>query len=132
MSGTLESPPESGWVLVLVPVNRPADAITMLGSTATEVMGDPALTTVVRSWEERFGAVVTTVAGGGLGLAVANPPRDDDQSLSLAAEQTAFAPEQGEVSGPGELAGLASRLRTGAPGPGVARSRYFWVFGWPD
>jgi Domain of unknown function (DUF4253) len=131
-SGTLTSAPESGWVLLLVPVNRPADVITMLGFIQSEVMPEEALTAVVRSWEERFSAVVTTVGPGGLGLAVGEPPRGADQALTLAAEQTAFAPEHGEVNGPEELPNLGERLHTGSPGFGVNRSRHFWAFGWPD
>ena len=93
------------------PVSRPADVISRVGFIETKVMSDEALTTVVRSWEERFGAVVTTVGPGTLGLSIGAPPRDRDQALTLAAEQTAFAPEDGEVLGPDDLPALA-RLPT--------------------
>ena len=126
-----EAMPEAGWVVILVPVSRPADVISMVGFIETKVMSDEALTTVVRSWEERFGAVVTTVGPGTLGLSIGAPPRDRDQALTLAAEQTAFAPEDGEVLGPDDLPALARRLRGGSPELGL-RSRSFWAFGWPD
>jgi hypothetical protein len=126
-----EMRPEAGYVVILVPVNRPADVISMVGFMATEVMSDESLTSVVRSWEERFGAVVTVVEPGYLGLSVGAPPRNADQALKLAAEQTAFAPEDGEVLGPDDLPDLARRLRSGSPGLGV-RSRNFWAFAWPD
>jgi uncharacterized protein DUF4253 len=122
---------ESGWVLILVPAHRPADVISMVGSVATEVMPDEALTAVVRSWEERFRAVVTTIGPGMLGLSVGAPPRSPDQALTLAAELTAFSPEDEEVMGPDDLPALARRLRSGPPDPTV-QSRDFWEFGWPD
>lgn len=122
-SRTLES--TAGQVLLLVPVNRPADAITMLGFIQSEVASDPDLTAVARSWEQRFAAVVTTIGPGTLGLAVGRPPGDADQALALAAEQDAFAPEQGAGEGPT----LAKALRADGPGD---RARGFWAFGWPD
>jgi Domain of unknown function (DUF4253) len=131
-SGTLQSTPEAGWVVVLVPVNRPADVIAMLGFVETEVMSDEALTAVVRSWEERFGAVVTSVGPGELGLAVGSPPRDAEQAVMLAAEHVTFAPEEGMVSGREDLPGLARMLRAGAPRGDGTRSPHFWLFGWPD
>jgi hypothetical protein len=127
-----EGPPDFGWVVMLVPSNRPADVFSVLGPEQTEVMTDDALTSVLRSWEERFGTVVTTLGPGTLGLVVDAPPRTEGQALRLAAEQAAFAPEDGEqVFQPGGLDDLAARLRSGEPGD-TLRSRNFWEFGWPD
>ncbi len=124
--------PNTGLVLLLVPCHRPADAISVLGPAMTEVMSDDALTAVLRSWEERFGAVLTIMGPGDLGVAVA-PPRNHDQTRVLAAEQFAFAPEDDLSYGPygPDLSGLARRLLADEP---IAdeRSRHFWRFGWPD
>ncbi len=61
----------SGSSLLLVPANRPADVLSVLGGLiATEVMSDAELTAVARSWEERFGTVVV-----GIGAGVARPGR---------------------------------------------------------
>ena len=123
--------PTTGSVVMLVPVNRPADVASVLGLQVTEVMSDDALTAVLRSWEERFRAVVTTVGAGTLGLVVDAPPSSQRDARKLAAEQAAFAPEADELTAPGGLEALATRLRSGAP-QAELRSRLFWSFGWPD
>ena len=123
-SRTLEST-AAGRCCRWSPVNRPAEAITMLGFIYSEVGSDPDLTAVARSWEQRFAAVVTTIGPGTLGLAVGRPPGDADQALALAAEQDAFAPEQRRRRRPT----LAQALRADGPGD---RARGFWAFGWPD
>jgi hypothetical protein len=122
-SDTLEA--STGQVLVLVPANRPADAVAVLGTIQTEVLSDRQFTTVLRSWEERFGAVVTMVGPDVLGLSVGRPPRDLGQARRLVAEQDAFAPEDGD----GLDTDDARALLQGATG---GRSRDFWRFGWPD
>jgi len=126
------APGAEGWVLMLVPANRPADALSVIGAEMTEVMSDEEMTAVLRSWEERFGAVVTSLSAGALGLVVNDPPDEVGQSLQLAAEHAAFAPEDENLTGPTALSDLADRLREGEPGPGLTRSRHFWNFGWPD
>ena len=69
------SAPDFGYVLLLVPANRPADVLSVLGGLiATEVMSDAELTAVARSWEERFGTVVVGIGAGVLELAVGSPP----------------------------------------------------------
>jgi hypothetical protein len=72
--------------LLLVPCNRPADAITTLGGVAGD-SDAPVISTALRSWEQRFGAVVYEVAPALVRLSVARPPQDLDQALKLAAEQ---------------------------------------------
>jgi hypothetical protein len=128
ISKVLQSPADAGWVLILVPVNRPADAITMLGVAETEIMSDARLTAVARSWEERFGAVLASVGPGGLGFAVSDAPRSAKQALALAAEQNVFSPDNAES----DEAGLAQTLLNGAPGQADTGWKGFWDFGWPD
>ncbi|MDA0160952.1 DUF4253 domain-containing protein [Solirubrobacter ginsenosidimutans] len=85
--------PADQYALLLVPVNRPADVLSLLGGfIATDYMSDAELTAVARSWEERFGAVVTGVESGGLTLSVPAPPRREDAAL-LAREHNAFIPD---------------------------------------
>ena len=116
---------------MLVPVNRPADVLSVLGPQMTEVMSDDALSAVLRSWEGRFGAIVTTLGAGTLGLVAEAPPRSSDDARRLAAEQAAFAPEDDELTVRDGLDALAARLRSGPPRRDL-RSKHLWHFGWPD
>lgn len=99
----------NGWVLMLVPANRPADAIGITGMQQSEVMSDLAIDAVVRSWEERFGAIVTAVGPGVVALVVDRPPTSADDARRLAAEQLALAPDDDPNTDP-----------------------RFWELGWPD
>jgi hypothetical protein len=101
--------PSNGWVLMLVPCNRPADAIGITGVQQSEVMPDVAIDAIVRSWEHRFGAIVTAVGPGVVALVVDRPPPNADDARRLAAEQLALAPDDDPNTG-----------------------RQFWEFGWPD
>jgi hypothetical protein len=123
-----EPPPPGGWMVLLVPANRPADAISVLHMQTTEWFSDYAVTAVLRSWEERFGAVLCAMSPGGVELAVAAPPRDEEQARRLAAEQAAFAPED---DGTDDLDALARQLRSNRIIRGLTSARY-WAFGWPD
>jgi hypothetical protein len=124
----MERPPPGGWIVMLVPVNRPADVHSVLGLWVTEYYSVPEFTSVLRSWEERFGAVVSAFSPGTVELAVGAPPHDDEQALRLAAEHAAFAPED-EIAT--DLEGLPGRLRSTRIVPGDTSARY-WVLGWPD
>lgn len=75
--------------LLLVSCNRPADAIAAMGYVPGEIAVEQAAT-VLRSWEERFGAVTTSFFGT-VELAVAAPPRSFDHALRVGAEHYAFA-----------------------------------------
>jgi hypothetical protein len=116
-------------VLLLVPCNRPADVLSVLGPEMSGVMTDDALTAVLRSWEQRFGAVVTAVGAGTLGVVVDAPPRNREQAQRLAAEQIAFAP--GDDRATYGVSVLARVLRSAAPNPD-GRWQHYWEFGWPD
>lgn len=115
----IQRPPPGGWVLVLVPVNRPADVVRVLDLETTEHFTQAELATVLRSWEERFGAVLSALTASTAELAVAARPADDEQARRLAAEHAAFAPED---EGTFDREALARAL---------AESRH-WAFGWPD
>jgi transposase len=93
--------------LMIVPCNRPADCIALIGGLAVEV--DAAeISAVIRSWEERFGAVLVAVEPSYASLAITAPPRVPEQALAAAAEQLAFCPP--EMVEPGTLEQLGSSL----------------------
>ncbi len=105
-------------VIMLVPVNRPADVLSVLGGLIdTEYYTDTQLAAVARSWEERFGAVPVTLEPGGLVMHVQAPPRDPDDAALLAHELRVFAPDE-----PYALGTLTSMIMHGDP----------WAFSWPD
>jgi hypothetical protein len=114
--------PGAQLMLILAPVNRPADVLSALGGfIGTEYLSDAELTAVVRSWAERFGAIVTVMGPGSLDLAVGAPPRSPGQAFRLAQEYNALQPDNGDSD---DLDGhrLAARL------PAMKT----WEFGWPD
>jgi hypothetical protein len=81
--------------LLLVPCARPADVVARIGlicGTAYSGVEDPALvSSVLRSWERRFDAVLVALAPRAVILAVGGPPTDLDNALKIAAEHRAFA-----------------------------------------
>lgn len=78
--------------LALVPADRPADVITALGWTGPCNYGTDlaALSAVLRTWEERFGAVLVRVEEATLWLSVAAPPRTARHAQRIAAEHFSF------------------------------------------
>jgi predicted DNA-binding WGR domain protein len=81
--------------LGLVAVTRPAD---VLGATqwsgAANYDLDPAdMSTVLRSWEERFDAYVVGLGWDTLIVAVGDPPQDRNAATGIAAEHLAFCPD---------------------------------------
>jgi predicted DNA-binding WGR domain protein len=81
--------------LGLVAVHRPADILDTVGwMGAANYDGDPLdMTTVLRSWEQRFDAYVIGLGPDTLNLAVGRPPRDLDSATAIAAEHYAFCPD---------------------------------------
>ena len=117
--------------LLLVPCNRPADAITMLGGMGGEVEG-PVISAVLRSWEERFSAVVYEVEPDLVMLAVGAPPTTGEHALRVAAEHMAFCPPD-DGGAPGSLRKLADALLTNTETVVRERtSRTCWYVGWYD
>ncbi|WP_240157393.1 DUF4253 domain-containing protein [Pseudonocardia broussonetiae] len=81
--------------LALVPGIRPADAVAVLRWRGTcnrhdDVAG---LSAVLRSWEERFGALLVQIDFMTLWLTVAAPPRTPQECRAVAAEHFAFCPD---------------------------------------
>ena len=119
--------------LLLVPCNRPADAITMLGGLASEVEA-PVISAVLRSWEERFSAIAYELAPDLVKLSVAAPPATQEHALLVAAEHMAFCPPpDGGV--PGALRKVANGLvaaEEGSTEENYRSSRERWYVGWYD
>lgn len=83
--------------LALVDAARPADIPAVLGWAGAcnyDHQDLASICAVLRSWEERFGAVVVTINGPTLLLAVADPPTSRDESERVASEHFAFCPDQ--------------------------------------
>jgi hypothetical protein len=117
--------------LLLVPCNRPADAITMLGGLG--VVAPPVISAVLRSWEERFSAIAYEVAPDLVKLAVEGPPTSEEHALLVAAEHMAFCPpDDGGV--PGALRKVAKTLVTSETSTleSYRSSRERWYVGWYD
>jgi hypothetical protein len=104
-------PPELGESsrLLLVPCNRPADAITQVGGLGSET-APATISAVFRSWEQRFGAVVCAVGPGLALLSASADTSGERQTELLAAELMAFAPGE-SGSTPGGFAALVAHLR---------------------
>lgn len=106
--------------LLMVPCNRPADALTALAFVG-EGFRSEHLSAILRLWEERFGAVVAVVDPGYTFLGVEAPPQTFPHALLLAAEQFAVA-SQSDPDLHGSLAGYAKVL-LGNPVWGVSWRR---------
>lgn len=108
-------------LLGLVPVTRPADVPAAvgwfgMGNASDDVVG---LSAVLRSWEDRFGAVLVRMGRATLDVAVAAPPWESSECVAIAAEHFAFCGDT--FSGnPGTLRDYANLLR--------GRTR--WSFWW--
>src|SRR5262249_8345798 len=81
--------------LGLIPVTRPADAVTAIGWTGPRNCSNDAapLSAVPRSWEDRFGAYVVGIGFDTLAVAVERPPESEAAALAVAAEHFAFCPD---------------------------------------
>lgn len=77
----------------LAAAGRPADVVAMVGWETTDAWDNwlPALSAVLRSWEDRFGARLLQLGPGAeIRLLVSRPPRSGAQILLTAAELWAF------------------------------------------
>jgi hypothetical protein len=81
--------------LGLVPANRPADVLPLIGWSGFVHGADGALplAAVLRSWEDRFGARLLEVGFAEIRLLVERPPRTAEAAQRLAAEQFVFCNE---------------------------------------
>lgn len=107
--------------LAIVPGERPTDVITALGWTGPCNQGTDlaALSAVLRSWEERFGAVLVRVDAATLWMSVAAPPRTSEHAERIAAEHFCFCRDVDEQD-PRPLRSYAAEL--------IGRST--WRFWW--
>jgi uncharacterized protein DUF4253 len=127
-----EHPPDPQ---VLVPCNRPADALTVLGY-ATIGFDEPQIGAMLRSWEERFAAVPVELGPVYVTLAVAAPPTTREQALRLAAEHHAAGPEE-DGGRPGAIRERASALLDPNPPTDLRRppriqSPHMWQIAFRD
>jgi hypothetical protein len=107
--------------LGLVPANRPADVLPRLGwrgGDRSNAMGMTAIAAVLRSWEDRFGALLFEVGFADIRLFVSRPPRTIEAAQAIAVEHFAFSSEQGR--GRGGVSDIAAGL---VDNP-------FWDFWW--
>jgi hypothetical protein len=108
-------------LLGIVSVDRPADVPAATGwsgmcnswADVTEVSA------VLRSWDDRFGAVLVRMHGSTLDLAVAAPPWTEGDCLRVAAEHFAFTCDDDSPT-PATLRQHARRLR------GMDRWSFWW------
>jgi Domain of unknown function (DUF4253) len=75
--------------LMIVPCNRPADCVALIGGLAVEVDGAE-ISAVIRSWEERFDAVLVAIEPSRATLAITAPPTAPEQAIAAAAEHFAL------------------------------------------
>ncbi len=111
--------------LALVDAARPADipAVVGWGGICNYRHQDLAgVCAVLRSWEERFGAVLTEMTESVLQLSVADPPRSREESEHVATEHFAFCPDQHDPQN-----GTVYTPRT--YGKGI-RGKRWWRFWW--
>lgn len=88
-------PTEPGGGILVVPCTRPADVpatLGWLGPCNYDYDGSD-ISAVLRSWEERFGAVVMTLGPATLTLQVPNTPTEEAEQEKLAQEHYAFCPD---------------------------------------
>jgi Domain of unknown function (DUF4253) len=78
----------------LVSCRRPADSIGVAGwQGAINVRRPDEVSAVLRSWEERLGAMVVGLGFATVTLLVTRPPRTDGDALRVAAEVAALCPD---------------------------------------
>ena len=87
--------PVAAGHLGLVAVERPADAPAVLGWTGPiNYYNDVGpLTVVLRSWEDRYDAVVVGLGFDTLSIVARRPPQTKDEAAALAAEHFAVCPD---------------------------------------
>lgn len=78
--------------LGLVTVERPGDVPAALGwlGAVNRTQDVAALSAVLRSWEERYGAMLVVLGFDALELSVGAPPTTENRALRVAAEHRAF------------------------------------------
>ena len=107
--------------LGLVPAVRGADVVATSGwdLPVNHTTNNQLFATVLRSWEERFGALVVGLRADLLTLAVRRPPTSARQCRALTAEHMAFCPDRVD-SGRDAFESYARELA----------GNTVWSFGW--
>jgi hypothetical protein len=102
--------------IMLVPADCSADVLTAVGwHGALNYTQPPSLlSSVLRSWEERFGARLTDVGFDTIHLTVAAPPASPGHAERVAAEHFAFCPDN-IVQGAGTIRAYAANYVLGKP-----------------
>jgi hypothetical protein len=95
-----------GWFgparIGLIPAPRPADVLGLLGHDTVNRLSDPAkLAAVLRSWEDRFGAVLVEIGFAHIRLLARRPPRMQPEAFAVAAELWALCDEFWPIDRPG-------------------------------
>jgi hypothetical protein len=96
-----------GWFgparIGLVPASRPADVLALIGysGTVNRYNTPEFLSAALRSWEDRFGAVLVEVGFSHIRLLARRPPRTLPDAQAVAAELWAFCDEFWPIDKPG-------------------------------
>lgn len=119
--------------IMLVPAARGADLITAVGwvGPCNYTSDLPLLSSVLRSWEDRFGARVIEIGFDILHLAVAAPPVTAEHAELTAAEHFAFCPDnvqQGDLIINGVLQTYPPTIRSYAAARVLGKND--WWFWW--
>src|SRR5262249_24999890 len=77
----------------LVPADRPADVLPLIGWTPSDQSDALPVAAVVRSYEERFGARLFRVGFAEISLLASRPPSSTEHARRLAAEHFVFCDE---------------------------------------
>jgi hypothetical protein len=99
--------------ILLVPVTRPADVPAHLGwsGPVNHGLDGSDVSAVLRSWESRYGAVLTGLGFNTLVLAVAEPPTEPTDVRQVMQEIYAFCPDLVN-QGIGDVGGLDPMVRS--------------------
>jgi hypothetical protein len=112
--------------LGLVPAARPSDVLSLTGFTGfTNKWGTPAeFTAVLRTWEERFGAVLFEVGFAHVRVLVTRPPRTRRATELVAAEIYAVCDEFWPIERPGTALWSVGDIAD------YVKDAPFWGFWW--
>lgn len=118
--------------IALVSARRPADGPTVFGWTGSINTDQEAwqLSTVLRSWEERFAAVLMAVRSDTMTVLVSHPPQTLEHALRVAAEHLAFCGDN-IAQGSGDLQRYTrEELFVPVAGERTTQPAQLWHFWW--
>jgi hypothetical protein len=112
--------------LGLVPATRPSDVLSLTGFEGfTNGFGTPAeFTAVLRTWEERFGAVLCGVGFADVRVLVTRPPRTQRAAELVAAEIRTMCNEFWPIERPGTALTAVREIAD------YVKDAPFWGFWW--